>query len=87
MSGFDCNASRLGTADAQKRRVRKEIRSLSEFELAEYKRALKVMLTVPTELGQSLFGPKYKSYLYYMVKHAAAAYDPRKDQVRVQAIS
>jgi hypothetical protein len=39
------------------------------------------MLTVPTAEGQAMFGRQYKSYDYFIVKHAVAVNDPRGDQV------
>jgi len=39
------------------------------------------MLTVNTESGQKLYGPYYREYSYFIVKHAIAVKDPRGDQV------
>ena len=70
------------SADAALKRVRRELRSMSNKDLNRYKLALRVMQSVPTLIGQQAFGPKYKDYRYFLLKHAAAAYDPRNDQVR-----
>ena len=42
----------------RKLRVRKELRSLSRSEKEMFVRALAVMLSIPTEAGQRLYGPK-----------------------------
>ena len=60
--------------------MRKELRKLTNTELNLYKQALRVMMSVPTAVGQKAFGPKYKDYDYFTIKHATAAYDPRGDQ-------
>lgn len=38
------------------------------------------MMSVSTEAGQKLFGPKYKELNYYTIRHAVTAEDPRGDQ-------
>ena len=70
-----------GRLSISKQRVRKEMRSLSGKEYALYVQGLSTMLTVPTEAGQLLYGPRYKEYNYFIIKHAVAYYDPRGDQV------
>jgi hypothetical protein len=47
--------------------------------------ALSTMLAVPTASGQAIFGKQYKSYDYFIVKHAVAVNDPRGDQVGCRA--
>ena len=39
-------------------RVRKELRMLNDTEKEMYIRALAVMLSIPTEAGRKLYGPK-----------------------------
>jgi hypothetical protein len=65
-------------------RVRKELRTLSPLEYRLLVTGLSTMLTVPIAKGQAMFGRQYKSYDYFMVKHAVAVNDPRGDQVRAQ---
>jgi len=62
-------------------RVRKELRQLTDIELKLYVKGLSTMLAVSTEAGQALYGPYYREYSYFTVKHAVATSDPRGDQV------
>ena len=39
------------------------------------------MQVLQTTQGQAVYGPKYRDMEYFQLKHAAAAYDPRGDQV------
>ncbi|KAL4429046.1 hypothetical protein ABPG77_006085 [Micractinium sp. CCAP 211/92] len=68
-------------AGAYNPRVRKELRSLSEQEYKALIIGLSTMLTISTEAGRRLFGPKYISYQECIVKHSVATNDPRGDQM------
>lgn len=61
-------------------RVRKELRNLSTKEKQYLVTGLSTMLTIGTKQGQVLFGPDYREYDYFIVKHAVSVYDPRGDQ-------
>lgn len=68
-----------GVANA-KPRVRKELRSLNSNEWNLYVTALTIMINTPMEQGQAQYGPAYREYNYFIVKHAVAVLDPRGDQ-------
>jgi hypothetical protein len=53
-------------------RVRKELRSLTHYEYAMFVQGLATMMSVSTEQGQQMFGPKYRELDYFVVKHDGA---------------
>uniref|UniRef100_A0A7R9V365 Tyrosinase copper-binding domain-containing protein n=1 Tax=Chlamydomonas euryale TaxID=1486919 RepID=A0A7R9V365_9CHLO len=57
-------------------RVRKELRSLTDREMQLFVTGLATMLSVDTGAGQLLFGPKYKEYDYFIIKHTVATQTP-----------
>ncbi|KAL4430833.1 hypothetical protein ABPG75_006089 [Micractinium tetrahymenae] len=67
-------------AGAYKPRVRKELRTLTDEEYRAFVVGLSVMLSLSTESGRRLFGPKFISYQECIVKHSVATNDPRGDQ-------
>eukprot|EP01094_Clydonella_sp_ATCC50884_P011313 TRINITY_DN21109_c0_g1_i1.p1 TRINITY_DN21109_c0_g1~~TRINITY_DN21109_c0_g1_i1.p1 ORF type:complete len:445 (+),score=149.24 TRINITY_DN21109_c0_g1_i1:61-1335(+) len=62
------------------RRVRREVRSLSPEQLARVVRAMHVMKETPQAEGESFFGQHFKSWDYFVVKHAVTTTDARGDQ-------
>lgn len=69
---------------AAQKRVRRELRSLTDKQYRSLIMGLSTMNTVPTAAGRKLFGPQYISYMELMLKHAVAVNDPRGDQVRAR---
>jgi hypothetical protein len=61
-------------------RIRKELRALSPVERADLFEALWTMKLVNTTEGQRQFGPNFRNYDYFTVKHAVAVQDSRGDQ-------
>jgi len=60
--------------------VRKEIRSLTAAEWDKVAAALNVMKTTTQATGATNYGADFKSYDYFVAKHAASATDSRGDQ-------
>ena len=56
-----------------KKRVRKEIRMLSDKQWNRVVDAMKVMKFTSDEEGKKLYGPYYRSYDSLVAQHAAAA--------------
>jgi len=68
-----------GTADAQNcggKRLRKELRRMTDREYQQYLSGLSTMLSVDQEAGQMLYGPLYRSYEYFIIKHAIVTQTP-----------
>eukprot|EP01098_Paradermamoeba_levis_P003949 TRINITY_DN1736_c0_g1_i1.p1 TRINITY_DN1736_c0_g1~~TRINITY_DN1736_c0_g1_i1.p1 ORF type:complete len:865 (-),score=267.51 TRINITY_DN1736_c0_g1_i1:60-2654(-) len=71
----------LCTAKApSKRRVRREIRSLSAQEWQRVVDAMWIMRNTSTEAGVLKYGSAYKEYDYFVSKHAVTTTDSRGDQ-------
>eukprot|EP00197_Chlamydomonas_leiostraca_P016263 CAMPEP_0202863950 /NCGR_PEP_ID=MMETSP1391-20130828/4382_1 /ASSEMBLY_ACC=CAM_ASM_000867 /TAXON_ID=1034604 /ORGANISM="Chlamydomonas leiostraca, Strain SAG 11-49" /LENGTH=436 /DNA_ID=CAMNT_0049543641 /DNA_START=102 /DNA_END=1412 /DNA_ORIENTATION=+ len=75
--------SSLAPADLATIRKRKEFRELSKNELKLFVHGLSVMRAVGTETGKRLYGPLYKEYDHFLVKHIITTKDPRGDQGHV----
>lgn len=61
-------------------RVRREIRTLSNEEWDRIVDAMWIMKTETMDRGQELYGDKFRTYDYFVVRHAIAATDTRGDQ-------
>lgn len=65
---------------ATSQRVRKEVRSLSAQEWADVVAAMHIMKNVSMADGQAAYGSSFKTYDYFVTKHAVATTDTRGDQ-------
>ncbi|KAI9023181.1 hypothetical protein DFJ74DRAFT_668055 [Hyaloraphidium curvatum] len=61
-------------------RVRKELRAMTDAEYRALLTGLRTMISTNTTAGRARYGPLYKDYDYFIVKHAVATNDPRGDQ-------
>lgn len=66
----------IQAAAGAKLRVRKEIRSLSFKEYKMYLQGLSTMISLSTDVGQVLFGPKYRELDFFVIQHAYNALTP-----------
>ena len=66
-------------------RVRKEIRSLTMEEWERVVTAMWTMKTETTESGRAKYGSQFRTYDYFVVKHAVATTDSRGDQAHFGA--
>jgi tyrosinase len=71
-----CNA---GSPPASQR-VRRELRTLSVAEFQKYADAIWTMKNTDMATGQGQYGSQFKTYDYFVVKHAVTAMDSRGDQ-------
>lgn len=63
------------------RAVRRSVTDLSTEDWERYVAAIWTMKNTPTAEGQELYGSTYKTYDYFVVKHAVASLDTRGDQM------
>ena len=70
-----CTAPKMKT-----QRVRREIRTLSPAQLERFANAVNLMKNTSTPAGQSAYGMAFKTYDYFVAKHAVASTDSRGDQ-------
>ncbi|CAB9523412.1 tyrosinase [Seminavis robusta] len=69
------------TKDPSSQRVRREIRSLSTQEWDKVVAAMWIMKTEPSmEAGKINYGDNFRTYDYFVVKHAVATTDSRGDE-------
>jgi len=64
-------------------RIRGESRTLSEKQRLAFLRALREMQRVGQDVGERIYGAKFRSMDYILFKHAIAAFHPCADQGRL----
>ncbi|KAL3931474.1 MAG: hypothetical protein SGBAC_011291, partial [Bacillariaceae sp.] len=72
--------------DSSAQRVRREVRSLSTEEWDKVVAAMWIMKTESMATGQAAYGSSFKSYDYFVAKHAVATTDSRGDQAHFGAL-
>lgn len=77
-----CEAPTISLED---KRIRREIRSLSSKDWEAVVNAMWIMKTTSLTEGQNLYGPSFKPYDHFVVKHAVATTDARGDQAHFGA--
>jgi len=61
-------------------RVRREIRTLSQNDIAAYFEAIRIMRSISLKAGFDKYGTRFRSYDYLSVKHATSVAHPCEDQ-------
>jgi len=80
LAATNCPVCQASYPTEKKRRVRKEIRSLSKSEWNKVVKAFWIMKRVSQEEGEKRYGKFYREWDYFVTKHAVTVTDTRGDQ-------